>query len=162
MKQIQIKVVNEKPSVKWKIDHFADQTITKLPKSEWKNHNLAKGKLKIGNYDEIFFMTLEEWTLSDYKKQWKEALIRINNCDSSCLVLNYSKKGNEITLERWLLYKINGKIHAQLSISFNEMELKLMKDNGFNCNNWCDFIPPRQTHEDDGEEIPEAIVPYES
>lgn len=160
MKKILIKVINKNPSIKWKVDHDSDELFTVLPKSEWKNQDCAKGKLVVDGSSLPFFMDLKKWKIDDYKRQWKEGLKRLNNHNESCLLMNvYDIKGDPAV--SWcLIYKIDNHLFIRLRILIDDYQ-SIVGNKPFTPDTCYDFIPPRQTHEDDGEKIPEAIIPYE-
>ena len=44
------------------------------------------GEIIIGDFRESFIISLEYWSLEDYKRQWAEGFKRIQTHDESCLV----------------------------------------------------------------------------
>src|SRR3990167_8914107 len=45
------------------------------------------GEITMGDYKETFQMSINSWSLEDYKQQWGEGLARIKMHDKSCLVV---------------------------------------------------------------------------
>jgi hypothetical protein len=159
MKAIVIKIINRNPIIKMVlVDSQEGPKAHEKPEQEWKNHTKAKGSIVIGKFEEIFYFSYEQWTLDDYERQWSEGLKRLEDHDQSCLVINVCEMNGALCIERWILYKIDNSIHVQQRILFDDNYKKIDGNNYFTPDSCYDFIPLRQTHEDDGEKIPELIV----
>lgn len=161
MKAIEIRVVEKRATLKHKVEHTADDEmiVHRLPKDQWKNHNMARGKIALDGYQAVFFMSVEIWSLDDYKRQWREGLARLRDHNESCLVENFYKIRGNITWIWWLLYKIDGIVYIQKSYCPHAPYDRMSDTQLFTPDNCYDYIPSRMTHEDDGEKIPEIAIP---
>ncbi|HRN78126.1 MAG TPA: hypothetical protein PLU71_02720 [Candidatus Dependentiae bacterium] len=161
MKNISIKMLNTKPNDKWLVDRTEEGIIIKRrPKSDWKNHDWATGEIKIDGYRQILHISLKWWTVEDYKDQWQKGLQRIYNYDKSCLISNVGNVSGRPSIDWWLLYKIGETIHVQNRFLFADEYQEIVGKNQFTPETCFNYIPDRQTHEDDGEEIPELIIKF--
>jgi hypothetical protein len=159
MKQITIKVIDRNPDIKAEVLHTGNGLEVKCkPKAEWKNHSLAHGHINIDGYSQRFTMSVKKWSLDDYERQWQEGLDRILDHDKSCLITNIGELKGESCITWWLLYRIGDRIHIQSRILFNDDYEKIVGGNSFTPSSCFDYIPARQTHEDDGEEITELLI----
>ncbi|MHB9020196.1 MAG: hypothetical protein ACYC3G_05020 [Minisyncoccota bacterium] len=103
----------------------------------------------IGDFKEEFYLSLDTWTLDEYKQQWKEGIERIKSHSTSCLVIN-NQKNKRMSVELWLLYKEGDKIFFQYQFMDPEIAktLNLPLDfSKFNVQNCYQFIKPRMVNE---------------
>lgn len=102
------------------------------------------------------------WSLDDYQRQWKEGLDRIKTQDSSCLVVWVSKLDKNPDIYRYVLYKINNKVHIQeMGISGKKDYKMLSKKYGpFTPENCYKYIPEYMS-EHEGDKFFEYIIDLE-
>lgn len=145
------------------MNKFNIKVMTKMPKmvdgllSLW-------GKITINDFNEWFVMPLQDWSITQYQKQWTQGLQRIKTHDTSCLVTTVQNLKYNALIEMWTLYKekniiffhhemINKTILKELNIpTFTNLS-------HFNDQNCYDLINPRTVNKqgeavnEDGESI---------
>jgi hypothetical protein len=142
MKKFSIEVISQKPETMYGIlSHI--------------------GQITIDKFKETFIMPLSTWTLEEYQAQWHNAIERIKNHDTSCLVVSISGIKNEnpsVTL--WTLYKVGETIFIHNNLLINDTVAHMtVKLSDFNSKTCYQFINPRVTIDEDGEEISEWSIP---
>jgi hypothetical protein len=117
------------------------------------------GQITIGDYKETFIMPLDNWTLEEYQQQWKEGLERIKSHAVSCLITSVQNLGTRHpSIEMWILYKEGKTIFIQQSLLINETVEHSMKLSEFNSKTCYQFIDPRETITESGQEISEWSI----
>ena len=71
---------------------------------DWRE-NLAKGLIRIGDFQKQFEIPLEFWSYSDYQEHWKQALRRLLDTGESCLISSLQEPGNLHEIHYWIMYK---------------------------------------------------------
>ena len=142
------------------MNKFSIEVISKNPK---KINGLlsSAGRITIGDFTETFIMSLDSWTIEDYRQQWKEAIERIKTHDASCLVTTAQNISTYPFIMLWLLYKVENKIFLQNQLINTEIleELNLpFKLSEFNIKNCYNLITPREILSEDGETYSEWSV----
>lgn len=118
-----------------------------------------EGEIIIKDHKETFIMPLDWWTINDYQKQWKEGIARIKTHDSSCLVATIQDLNIRPWVEMWVLYKEGTKIFIQNHlISGNDFREMASTRPEFNLETCYDYIEPRRTVFDDGDQISEWVI----
>jgi len=150
------------------VKKFNIEVYTKNPK-KIEGFLYQLGKITIGNFTEKFLMSLDTWTVEEYKQQWKEGIERIRTHHTSCLVATIQNLeiGYPLII-LWTLYKENNTVFVRNQILNIEIakELNLpINISDFNIKTCYQFINPRITDEnglsidEDGNEISEWSVP---
>jgi len=112
------------------------------------------GIIRIGGFSERFIAPLEIWSVSDYKRQWKEGLTRfLDGALSSCMVTGMRDPLRGVFIDTWALYVDHDNVVFQ-----NQILLCKKIRKRFSGNNFCDFIEPRETQTEDGSPISEWVV----
>lgn len=117
------------------------------------------GKIQINDFKEKFIMSVAQWTIADYKRQWKEGLERIKTHDISCLVTNVQNPLGISGLEQplivsWPCYKVKDKIFVQNNLAICQKLRKKLAITPFTIENCYEFIEPRRK----GAKVSEWIV----
>lgn len=116
-----------------------------------------KGQITIGDFQENFYMSIDNWSVPDYKKQWKEGIERIKTHDSSCLVVNFAGSIENPWIELWTLYREGETIfiHNQYLFYevFQERSQGLPSFDSKSC--YLYIALPRQTVSESGRKISE-------
>ncbi len=136
-------------------------TIKIIDKKPEKINNvfIVYGQLIINDYEENFHIPLDLWSITDYKKQWREGLGRIKTCNQSCLVVAIHNPAIRPYINWWILYKVDSKIYIQNQMLVGEIYEKKIGDKEFNRETCYDFISPRRTKAY-GRKISEWSVDY--
>ena len=102
------------------------------------------GKITIkDHYSNEILIPIEYWSLKDYKKQWKEALDRIQTHDMSCIVIAIEEENeNHYQQVVWyLLYKREKKVIIQHRRFCDKSYKKYIGKISLTPQNCYDFIP---------------------
>jgi hypothetical protein len=142
------KSANEIPS-------FTIEIFNKKPKKIAKKM-CCWGQITIGDFVEKFIMSLDEWSVDDYNKQWKEGLERIKTHDASCLIADITTLKTNPRVNIWILYKSDKSIFFQNHMLGGE----IMKDLSSNLPPYSAktcylYIPPREIFSQEGHSISE-------
>ena len=136
--------------------------IDKKPKKRWEVLTI-KGQIKIGNFKEDLYLSVDWWGPDDYEHQWIEGLNRLAKHEKSCLVVDVNNPTNRKFIEWWPLYKIDNKIYVRNSIIIADIYSEQIGDKPFTLQTCYDFIPERgQSHDEDGNKISEWVVDWNS
>lgn len=129
------------------------------------NFPFCWGKIYIGdNFWESITPALNDWSIEDYERQWKEGLERIKTHDTSCLVSSIQNPHTSNPfLDWWVLYKVGNKIFIRNQLIVAENYENLIGDNVFSPESCYKFIRPRvfrSQEEIDAEENPAFKCDY--
>ena len=116
------------------------------------------GEIGIGDFREIFEISLLDWKIDDYENQWKEELERIKYKDNSCLIASINFYKNNPFIDWWILYRQNKKIFIQNEWLFGEEYEKRVGAKNFNAQTCYQFIPSRETVTAEGNDISEWVI----
>lgn len=135
---------------------FSIEILTKNPEKIYDTWSVW-GKITIADFSERFIMSLEDWKLEDYIKQWQQGIERLKKHDYSCLVINVSNLKKDPLVEMWNLYKEDNTTFFQNSLLIPEtIEHRKLNLSNFNIKNCYDYVDfPKETHTDEGEKISE-------
>lgn len=123
-----------------------DKKIRKI-----KNNPFCIGIITIGDFYEKFFISLNTWSLNEYKKQWREGLERIKTHDSSCLVADISIRKRDVFMQIYYLYKIDNKIFVRYQMPYPKLFKKMSKGlPSFNINTCYQYVPSFKLKDNDG------------
>lgn len=132
---------------------------------ENKKRKPCLGEIKINNFKESFIMSLNDWTMEDYKKQWQAGIDRLKHANSSTLIANaqglkHLSFEKEIfpLIEWWILYKVDNKVYIQNKLMCDVIYKKIVGKKPFNAQTCYQFITPRNTHTSEGYEIDEWVM----
>jgi hypothetical protein len=126
------------------------------------------GQITIGHCKDKFIMPIANWTLEDYKQQWREGIERLKTYDNSCVVVTAQNMDTYPFIRMWLLYKVSEKVFIQEQLLNSEIAeefnppLDLSKFNSKTC---YQFVSPRIVNEkgeginEDGGKLCEWSVP---
>jgi hypothetical protein len=127
------------------------------------------GRITIGSFTEKFIMSIDTWTVEEYKQQWQEGIERVKTHNTSCLVATIQNMAIGYPLiNMWILYKENEKVFVQDQLINTEIAQELdfpIKLSDFNAKTCYQFISPRIVNElgeavdEDGETVSEWSIP---
>lgn len=120
------------------------------------------GEIVIGDFSESFIVSLEYWSLDDYKRQWLEGLERIKTHDKSCLIASVQDPKNAPLINRWVLYKEDNKIFVQNQLLVSDTYKEIIENDAFTPENCYKYVNNRRTHTDQGETISEWATDLDS
>lgn len=104
----------------------------------------------IDEFTEPVHLPLSYWKADDYRSSWRSSLEEgIRNKKHSALAVSMYEPGYTNFIFVWVVYFLGNKAAIQNSILF------LDECHGFTPEKINDFIEPRTTHNEDGEEISE-------
>ncbi len=92
--------------------NFNIEVISKKPETV-NRKKYYRGRITVGDFTETFLMSFDNWTIDEYKEQWKEAIERIKTHDRSCLVADFTGLQENPWVELWVLYKENDMVFVQ-------------------------------------------------
>lgn len=119
----------------------------------------CEGKISINNHVEKFTMSLDSWSIDDYKKQWKQGIKKIKTNDTSCLVTNVSTLQTNPLISYWALYKVDSKIYIQNQFLGGELFKKRQRGlPPFNIETCHLYVPPRKTTNMYGDKVDEWCI----
>jgi len=126
---------------------------------ERNNVFVVKGEINIGDCSEILYIPLDWWSLTDYKQQWQEGLMRLKNYDTSCLVVAVHNPSIRPYINWWLLYKVENKIYVRNQLLIEDAYAEQIGNKVFTVQNCYEFIPSRcDRYDEDGDEISEWTI----
>lgn len=135
--------------------------IDKKPKERWEVVTV-KGKIKIGDFQEDLYPSLDWWSPDDYEHQWREGLSRLSDHEKSCFIVDINNPTNREFIEWWKLYKIDNKIYVRNSIILDDIYEEQIGDKPFTLQTCYNFIPDRGSlHDEDGNKISEWVVDWD-
>src|SRR2546425_338354 len=101
-------------------------TKAKIRYNEYKKP-YCLGEITINDFSEEFDMSLLDWNINDYEKQWQEGLERIKHHKTSCLITSISDLKNSIRfIDLWVLFKEDNKIFIQNRWLFGENYMEIV------------------------------------
>ena len=123
---------------------FSIKVISKLELEG--EYLVAYGQIRIGSFKERFRMAIAEWTIKDYKKQWREAIKRLKDHDISCFIFFAANMAKSPYVSMYSLYKVEGTvfIRERLIPSDNTPYHPYLRNEDINAQNCYEFIPPRE------------------
>ena len=121
------------------------------------------GRITIGNFSERFVLSVDSWSLNDYKQQWADGLELIKSNYVSCLVVLAQNLRTNPLIEMWTLYKERKTVFIQNQLFNREIirELNLSVDlSNFDTKMAYQLVAatPRETLTEEGEKISEWNV----
>ena len=139
---LNIKMLDEKPKKKWGL-------LT------------VKGEIRINNFQENLYFTLDWWGVDEYRKQWKQAIERLKNYDRTCFVVSIHNPAVRKYIDWWVLYKVGNKIYIRNSLILGDIYQEIIGDKPFTLETCYDFIPERgEPYDEDGNKISEWVVDW--
>lgn len=133
-------------------DIFKIQQYTKSNADYLQEQKLALGRIYIDKFKEDFMLSLEFWSIEDYKKQWNLALKHLTISKQSCFVTSV----NSTNIQMWVLYKKRTIIYVQFASIDNKDANYLIISNCFS------LIPSQKTKSIDNEKISEYKIHFSS
>ncbi len=123
------------------------------------------GRIQINDFEEKFVMSVAQWSLGDYKRQWHEGLERIKKLPTSCLVTTVQNPNMVPGIERpfinwWTLYRENDKIILHNQILVSELLRETIAPGAFTVDDCYSFIGPKYHLGQEGK-ISEWVVKLE-
>lgn len=120
-------------------------------------YSCYQGLITVGNFKESFYLRLNNWSLQDYKNQWKEGLERIKTHNSSCLIADIFFDQEDIYMQIYYLYKVGNKIFVQYQMYspeiFKFLKTETLPFDPFNYENRYKNIPQFESHDEEGNKI---------
>ena len=113
------------------------------------------GSLTIGDFSEQLHCSLSYWTRERYEAQWKEALSRlVNGESSSALVTSMHDPRFANFIRWWVMYRDLEIVQIQEHILFlRELDTPLDESDLYAS------VPDRETETEDGERVSEWVLP---
>lgn len=119
-----------------------------------------KGIIRIGDMQESIYSPVTTWSIREYKKQWKDALDRLQNHTKSCLITGFVIKNGEPELEWWPMYKIDNKVYVQNQWLWGDNYKEAIGDKPFTPDTCYDFVRDRRTVNYEGTDLSEWSVDW--
>lgn len=116
--------------------------------------------IRIGEMQETVYIPVNTWRISEYKKQWKEAIERLKTHDTSCLITGFTTKDGKPGIDWWPLYRVGDTVYVQNQVLWHEIYQERIGDKPFTRETCYNFVLPRRTVNYEGREISEWSVPY--
>lgn len=113
-----------------------------------------------GETKETIFCPIDTWSIEDYKRQWKEALLRLKYHDKSCLIVAYTASDNNPGMEWWPMYRVGDTIYIQNQLVWAEEYKNIIGDKPFTTDTCYDFVRERRTVNYEGTPLAEWSVPW--
>jgi len=114
----------------------------------------CEGQIQIGEFTENFIMSLEVWSLDEYKAQWSEGLERLKTHGQTCLVANLQEI-DSCFIDWWILYREGDIVYVQNELIAGEYLHSVLKGMPFDQETCYSFIEPRCVVTEDGDKISE-------
>lgn len=129
-----------------------------IDEKEVEDNTLKMGRIRIGDFSELFRASLSYWSISDYLKQWEEGLYRLLfEHKQSCLVTSMYNPAVANFIFWWVLYPEGDTVHIQNHVLFlNEL------DTTFSLDNLYDYVSPREILSEDGNKLSEWSIGTEA
>ena len=118
----------------------------------------AIGQIAINDFKENFQMSLDIWSVDDYKKQWQEGFERIKTYNNSVLITDITNQNSKTLIQWWVLYKEDNKIFIHNEMLGGKDFEKRLKKEPFNKETYYNFIDPRKTFTEEGHKISEWVI----
>ncbi|MFD8493315.1 hypothetical protein [Amycolatopsis sp. NPDC059657] len=108
--------------------------------------------MRIGDFSETFHAPLGYWTVSDYRRSWRQSILRLNTSDevTSCLMVAMTDPGESNFLMSWPMYRLGEVLYVQNSIIFLDQ-----LEHAFDPNNPWLSVREREVVDEDGNRISE-------
>ncbi|MGB8259572.1 MAG: hypothetical protein WCE75_04445 [Terracidiphilus sp.] len=134
--------------------HFFDEPPIQDLTDDGQPLFLAHGRLIAGDYWENFYASLDEWTISQYESQWREAVQRtVDGAGKSALIVNYASPERGGHLEWWPMYRDGDSVFLQDHLLFfSQLQVPFSPDHP------CRSLRDRQVLSEDGAPISEWCV----
>lgn len=113
-----------------------------------------------GETKETIFCPIDTWSIEDYKRQWKEALLRLKHHEKSCLVVAYTTVDNNPAIKWWPMYRVGDTVYIQNQVVWLEEYQNKIGDKPFTPDTCYDFVHDRRTVGEDGRQLSEWSVPW--
>ncbi len=141
------------------IKNFNIEVISKKAETIYRR-KYYRGRITVGDFTETFIMSYDNWSIDEYKQQWKEGIERIKTHDSSCLVVCFEGTLKSPRIVLWTLYKEESVIYIHNQYLFYEIFQERSKGlPPFDANScYLYIILPRETTTEDGDKISEWSV----
>lgn len=115
---------------------------------------IMEGVLKIGGFIEKFESPVSYWSREKYLNQWNDGVARIlSGCDKSAIVTTMHDPVTANLLFWWVMYSVGDKVYMQNHVVILDFLVE-----PFDENRLYDFIPDRETINEDGEKISEWVL----
>ena len=137
------------PDEKWILDVQTFDEKIHLSISDEKPKNMydklsVTAKCKVDLYEQDVMVPVEYWSADEYKKQWKEGLVRIRTHDVSCIIL----KLYDVYIEWLLLYKNGNEVMVYNNFFTAEDYEEVFENKIITTDNCYDFIPEQKKIEE--------------
>lgn len=80
----------------------------------------AVGRIRVGGFEETFQMDLSFWTVSEYRRSWLDALMKLEEAEksTSCLIASVTDPASSNFISCWPMYRVGNEVYVQNSIIF--------------------------------------------
>jgi hypothetical protein len=115
----------------------------------------ASGLLTLGATRQGFMASLYQWSVDDYQRQWKQAIIALlRSGDKAALVTTYGSPEVATHLEWWPMYLVGQTVYFQDHFLFyDQLPRSFSMEVAFS------FLCERETVNEEGRQISEWEVP---
>ena len=130
---------------------FIRDSITDLEPGEKAKY----GRITLGAFRERVFISLDYWTVTDYRRHWHQAVKRIvKGSKFSCLITSMDDPTTAKYITWRPMYRVRDTIYVQDHMLFlDSLPIPFDVENPFKS------VPPRKTVNEEGEQISEWSVP---
>ena len=101
----------------------------------------VEARIMIGEHEEDIEISLNNWGINDYKRQWQEGIERIKTHDTSCIIIAVEDEKYAQLINWFLLYKKDKRISVQHHLFVGESYEEYIGDDVITPENCYDFIP---------------------
>jgi len=137
---------------------FCIEVETETPPKTQFDELCLVGRIVLGEFSETFNLPIDYWQLTDYYRQWRNALVAfIDGQSPVCLVTAMRNPVSASFIDTWAVYTEKSSVVLQ-----NQIILCDQLDSDFLDRGTYEFVEPRETETEDGDPISEWQVPLSS
>lgn len=115
------------------------------------------GSIRIGNFEEAFIASLDEWAPERYELQWLDGARRLVAGErTSAFVTSFLPPNKSPYFVWWPSYRIDETVYVQ-----NQLRFYGQLNEQFDVGALYQYVPTRKTVNDEGEKISEWSMPIE-
>lgn len=134
---------------------FCIEIETQTPPKTQFDELCHEGRIVLGEFSERFNLPVDYWRLTDYYRQWRNALVAfIDGQSPVCLVTAMRDPALGTFIDTWVMYAENSSVVLQ-----NQIIPCGQLDSDYLDRGTYEFVQPRETETEDGEPISEWQIP---
>jgi hypothetical protein len=119
--------------------------------------DIMYGTIQIGDFNEMFTASLSDWAPEHYERQWQEAAQRLVDGElKSAFVTSFLLPSNSFYFVWWPCYRSGETVYVH-----NQLRLYEQIQSPFCVEALYDYVPDRETVNEDGMKISEWQMPLE-